>query len=89
MEQPLSPIKSGNSFGIEGLEYYEFLEDQEITKSGKKKKKEVNDSNIDVFFSPDLHTHMRKVLGKDKEAVKVERVNKSGDNYSLSADVFL
>ena len=77
-QSPKTPIVSGNCFGIEGLECYPILEKpSKISAKEKKKNKEDtatecnNDSKIDVLIPPELMTYMRKVLGKDKEAMTV------------------
>jgi hypothetical protein len=79
-QRPKTPIVSGNSFGIElELEFYEFLEKQAVAakNSAKQNKKnkdtatDDNESKMDVIISPGYLTHMRKVLGKDKEAMTV------------------
>merc|ERR1740129_468501 len=69
-QRPKTPIVSGNSFGIEGLEFYE----QASAKQNKKNQDTATDDNeskMDVIISPGYLTHMRKVLGKDKEAMTV------------------
>merc|ERR1712037_314301 len=67
-QRPKTPIVSSNSFGIEGLEFYE----QASAKQNKKNKEtDDNESKMDVIISPGYLTHMRKVLGKDKEAMTV------------------
>jgi len=74
-QRPKTPIVSGNTFGIEGLEYYEQALAAKSSAKQKKKNKDTaiddNESKIDVFISPGYLTHMRKVLGKDKEAMTV------------------
>merc|ERR1711997_1346943 len=65
-ERPKPLIVSGNTFGIEGLEYYEILQNQE-----EEDEQSANTSKLKVIFSDELLAHMKKVLKKDKQAMAV------------------
>merc|ERR1719266_1094807 len=69
-ECPKPLIVSGNTFGIEGLEYYEILQKQE-EEDEQSANKNTNTSKLKVIFSDELLAHMKKVLKKDKQAMAV------------------
>merc|ERR1719266_1285140 len=69
-ECPKPLIVSGNTFGIEGLEYYEILQNQE-EEDEQSANKNTNTSKLKVIFSDELLAHMKKVLKKDKQAMAV------------------
>ena len=72
-ECPKPLIVSGNTFGIEGLEYYEILQKQEEEdeQSANKNTNTTNTSKLKVIFSDELLAHMKKVLKKDKQSMAV------------------
>ena len=65
------PNNTNADIGIEDMDLYEWLDDDSMPK----------ESYLEVHFSPSLVTHLKKVLAKDKEAMKelnkIQRENKT------------
>ena len=65
------PNYTNADIGIEDMDLYEWLDDDSMPK----------ESYLEVHFSPSLVTHFKKVLAKDKEAMKelnkIQRENKT------------
>merc|ERR1712004_436831 len=65
------PNYTNADIGIEDMDLYEWLDDDSMPK----------ESYLEVHFSPSLVTHLKKVLAKDKEAMKelnkIQRENKT------------
>ena len=65
------PNYTNADIGIEDMDLYEWLDDDSMPK----------ESYLEVHFSPSLVTHLKKVLAKDKEAMKelnkIQRENKA------------